>query len=81
MIKKVFANLKYKQNYWLCGGIGCSLVGAGLCVIIEAAFNKHNNQAWFIMGLAGLITLMAGLSFLIRSGQYEYYLKNNKVDD
>jgi hypothetical protein len=59
-------------NYWFSGGLGCSLIGAGVCICIEAAFIKHGgiSSSWIIAGILGLCSINAGISFLIIASKF-----------
>lgn len=60
------SNLFYQ---WLWrGGIGASLIGAGLCCTIEVAFMKHAGASfitWFTLGTLSLAVVIAGNCLLI----------------
>jgi drug/metabolite transporter (DMT)-like permease len=77
-MKLVFKKYSLIINYWLTGGIGCSLLGAGLCILIEAGFAKHaidaNWQSWFWLGLLGLVVFNSGIGFIGTAIQYKIKL-------
>ncbi len=54
---------------WLLrGGLGASLIGAGVCCTIEVAFAKHAGadfMKWFTLGTLSLAILIAGVCLLI----------------
>lgn len=60
------SNLFYQ---WLWrGGVGASLIGAGLCCTIEVAFMKHAGASfitWFTLGTLSLAVVIAGNCLLI----------------
>jgi drug/metabolite transporter (DMT)-like permease len=78
MIKFLIKECSLLTNYWLAGGIGCSLLGAGLCILIEAGFAKHavntTWQSWFWLGLLGLIVFNSGIGFIGTAIQYKIKL-------
>ncbi len=41
---------------------GLLLVGAGVCVVTDAAVRRARRRPWVVPGTAGLVTLNAGLS-------------------
>jgi integral membrane sensor domain MASE1 len=50
--------------------VGILLVGTGLCLTIEAAFQKHQNvetTQWVKAGTIGLVVFMSGLSVFGRA--------------
>lgn len=63
-----------KKKWLLTGGLGTSLVGLGLCAVIEAGFLKHGGMSWMIwvpLGTLSLLVFMFGLVLLIKAGKYE----------
>lgn len=60
------SNLFYQ---WLWrGGVGASLIGAGLCCTIEVAFMKHAGASfitWFTLGTLSLAVVIADNCLLI----------------
>lgn len=65
-------------NQWLWrGGIGASLIGAGLCCTIEVAFMKHGGAAfvtWFTLGTSSLAVVIAGNCVLIDALRFKIKL-------
>jgi hypothetical protein len=76
----LFKTLSLKANYWLCGGIGASLLGAGICVMIEAGIAKQAMHflGWFSMGFCGLCCVMIGIHLLAKSTIYDVWMQINK---
>jgi hypothetical protein len=78
-MKLLFKQYSLTTNYWIAGGIGCSLLGAGISVLIEAGFAKHavdaQWQSWFWMGLLGLIVFNSGIGFIGTAIQYQIKLR------
>jgi hypothetical protein len=78
-MKLLFKNLSIQANYLISGGIGCSLLGAGLCLLIEAGFAKHaadaSWQSWFWMGVLGLIVFNSGIGFIGTAIQYQIQMR------
>ncbi|MEM6644222.1 MAG: hypothetical protein AAF616_14675 [Bacteroidota bacterium] len=60
-------------KWFLLGGLGLALTGAGLCFAIEAAFIKHQEGAgneWIWLGTGALIVFNSGISIVGHAGQY-----------
>ena len=58
---------KYRRLWFRSGAIGCTLIGAGLSVTLDALALRMDGAAWWAWGAegtAGLIVFMAGLAFL-----------------
>lgn len=53
------------QRKWLLlGGLSVSLIGAGLCMVIESAFLKHQHPdsfQWILYGTGSLVVFNAGV--------------------
>ncbi|MEM0940655.1 MAG: hypothetical protein AAF600_13435 [Bacteroidota bacterium] len=52
------------KKWFLLGGLSVSLIGAGLCMVIESAFLKHENpesNLWIFYGTGSLIVFNAGI--------------------
>lgn len=69
-------------NQWLWrGGIGASLIGAGLCCTIEVAFMKHAGAeflTWFTLGTSSLAVVIAGNCLLIDALRFKIKLDREK---
>jgi drug/metabolite transporter (DMT)-like permease len=78
-MKLLFKKYSISTNYWIAGGLGCSLLGAGLCILIEAGFAKHAEnatwQSWFWMGVLGLIVFNSGIGFIGTAIQYQLQMR------
>jgi hypothetical protein len=64
---------KNKLQWLLRGGLGCVLIGFGLCATIESAFLKHEspeNSLWIVYGTLSLTIFMAGLNILLSALPY-----------
>jgi hypothetical protein len=73
--------LKYWRQWILRGGAGASLFGMGLCMTIEAAFDRFKGAAfsdWFYFGTLSLIVTIAGLCLLIDSLRFKIKLDKIK---
>ena len=58
---------KLRENWIVLGGISMTLIGAGLCFAIEAAFIKHSNPegaGWILFGTGALIVFNTGLGIM-----------------
>ena len=69
-------------NQWLWrGGLGASLIGAGLCATIEVAFMKHGGAefvTWFTLGTISLAVVIAGNCVLIDALRFKIKLEETK---
>lgn len=68
---------------WLLrGGIGASLIGAGICCTIEVAFAKHAGAEffhWFTLGTLSLAILVAGVCVMIDALRFK--IKMEETED
>lgn len=70
----------YYQWLWR-GGIGASLIGAGLCSTSEVAFMKHAGAeflTWFTLGTISLAVVIAGNCLLIDALKFKIKLEAEK---
>jgi hypothetical protein len=44
---------------------GLLMTGAGLCMTVDAGFNRFNGEEWFWYGTAALVVFQAGLCLLV----------------
>lgn len=68
----------YFQWLWR-GGVGASLIGAGLCCTIEVAFMKHGGASfitWFILGTLSLAVVIAGNCLLIDALRFKIKIRS-----
>jgi hypothetical protein len=67
---------------WLLrGGVGASLIGAGVCCTIEVAFAKHAGAefiSWFVLGTLSLAILIAGVCLLIDALRFKIKMDEMK---
>lgn len=60
----------YKKNYWLFGALGSTVLGFGLCLLLESGFLKHSDAedwTWIVQGTFSLVLIMSGINFLFKS--------------
>ncbi|MEL6923692.1 MAG: hypothetical protein AAFO94_06555 [Bacteroidota bacterium] len=69
--------MKQKNNLyrrWMVQAVaGLIVMSAGLCIVVEAAFLKHDPEAamsWMVAGTVALIVFNAGVCLLIDSLKY-----------
>lgn len=56
---------------WLIRAIGGLLcTGAGLCMSVDAGFEKANGGDWFLYGTCSLVVFQSGLCLMIDSIRY-----------
>jgi len=75
------SNSTLYYQWLLRGGIGVSLIGAGLCCTIEVAFMKHAGASfitWFILGTVSLAVVIAGNCLLIDALRFKIKLEAEK---
>lgn len=76
--------MDYKKKWWRHSVIGVTLVGLGINFIGEAIIIKSNSPAefdlghaalWFWIGLFGLASINAGISFVADAVKQRIYLE------
>lgn len=75
---------RLKRTWWLKGGSGAVLIGAGLSGAIESGFLKNSNDdgfLWILTGTGALCMVIAGVVFLIQAGLVDYELRKTKTDN
>ncbi len=68
---------KYRKLWFRHGAIGCTLIGAGLSITLDALAHRLNNAEWWIWtgeGTAGLVVFMAGLTFFGDAVRYRVHM-------
>ena len=68
---------KYRRLWFRSGAIGCTLIGAGLSVTLDALALRLDGAAWWVWGAegtAGLIVFMAGLAFFGDAVRYRVHM-------
>jgi hypothetical protein len=70
------------MQYWLRGGLGSTLIGAGLSTSIEAGFWKHDATKhillWIGLGTLGLVVFIAGLALFVNAAGYHQATSNQQ---
>ena len=57
--------MKSKIRWFAQSVSGLLLTGAGLCMSIDAGFERFSGENWFWYGTAGLVVFQGGLCLLI----------------
>ena len=68
---------KYRKRWFRRGAIGCTLIGAGLSIALDALAHRLNDADWWIWtgeGTAGLVGFMAGLAFFGDAVRYRVHM-------
>ena len=63
------------------GAIGCTLIGTGLSVTLDALAQRLGDAAWWIWvleGTAGLVVFMAGLAFFGDAVRYRVHMDRDE---
>jgi hypothetical protein len=76
--------MDYKKKWWRHSVIGVSLIGLAINLIGEAIIIKGNSPAefdlghmalWFWIGLFGIVSLNAGISFVADAVKQRIYME------
>lgn len=76
--------MDYKRKWWRHSVIGVILVGLGINLVAEATIIKNNGPEmfelahaalWFWIGLFGLVSINAGISFLADAVKQRIYME------
>lgn len=76
--------MDYKRKWWRHSVIGVTLVGLGINLVAEAAIIKSNGPGvfdlahaalWFWIGLFGLVSINAGISFVADAVKQRIYME------
>ena len=75
---------KYRRLWFRSGAIGCTLIGAGLSVTLDALTLRLNEADWWVWageGTVGLVVFMAGLAFFGDAVRYRVHMdrESNKL--
>jgi len=62
-----------KTKWLIQSSIGLVLTGAGLCLAIDAGFEKFQGNPWVLYGTAALVVFNSGLCLTIDAG-LNYYI-------
>ena len=68
---------KYRKLWFRRGAIGCTLIGTGLSITLDALAHRLNDADWWIWtgeGTAGLVVFMAGLAFFGDAVRYRVHM-------
>jgi hypothetical protein len=57
-----------KTKWLIQSSIGLVLTGAGLCLAIDAGFEKFQGNPWVLYGTAALVVFNSGLCLTIDAG-------------
>lgn len=63
-----------KTKWLIQSSIGLVLTGAGLCLAIDAGFEKFQGNPWVLYGTAALVVFNSGLCLTIDAG-LNYYIR------
>jgi hypothetical protein len=66
-----------KTKWLIQSSIGLVLTGAGLCLAIDAGFEKFQGNPWVLYGTAALVVFNSGLCITIDAGLH-YYLRRGQ---
>ncbi len=58
---------KHKKLWMILAPTGLILIGAGLCMAIDAGFEKQNNRPFVLYGTFALIIFNSGISIFGRA--------------
>jgi len=67
----------YRMLWFRSGAIGCTLLGAGLSVTLDALAQRLGAADWWVWvaeGTAGLVIFMAGLAFFGDAVRYRVHM-------
>ncbi|HBP45092.1 MAG TPA: hypothetical protein DD635_04270 [Flavobacteriales bacterium] len=67
----------YRNLWFRSGAIGCSLLGAGLSVTLDALACRLNDASWWVWvteGMVGLVVFMSGLAFFGDAIRYRVHM-------
>ena len=70
-----------RTSWFRSGAIGCTLIGAGLSVTLDALAQRLGGADWWIWaaeGTAGLVVFMAGLAFFGDAVRYRVHMDRDK---
>lgn len=68
---------KYRKRWFRRGAIGCTLIGAGLSIALDALAHRLNDADWWVWageGTAGLVVFMTGLAFFGDAVRYRVHM-------
>lgn len=75
--RRLVNRMSTRTKWLLLAPLSLMLVGAGLCVLSEAAWAKHSDapfRQWFLWGTYGLILVNGGLSLFGQAVRYRAQL-------
>lgn len=71
---------KLKKRWLLQGGLGLSLLGFGLCFVIEVAFLKHEGASfWIWVGLGALALVIFNLGAALAIDALKFKIKMEAI--
>lgn len=75
--RRLVNRMSTRTKWLMLAPLSLMLVGAGLCVLSEAAWAKHSDapfRQWFLWGTYGLILVNGGLSLFGQAVRYRAQL-------
>lgn len=71
---------QYRKLWFRSGAIGCTLLGAGLSIALDALACRMHGDHWFQWageGTLGLVVFMSGMAFFGNAVRYRVHMDRN----